>query len=88
MAETDSFEFNFSWAGSKPKDVAVDVSADRSGAEQPCFVDRRQEAVADPGQGVGRSGARSSKASSAVGGSVFASTTTFLDSFPVQPKSS
>ena len=41
MAVADGFEFNFGGACDEPKDVAVDVSADRSGAQQPCFVDRR-----------------------------------------------
>jgi len=53
MAEADSFKFNFRRAGGESKNVAVDVSTDGSGAEQPCFVDRRQEAMANAGNGLG-----------------------------------
>ena len=41
MAEADSFKFNFSRAGGEPENIAVYVSADRPGVEQPCFVDLR-----------------------------------------------
>ena len=41
MAETDSFKFDFGRAGDEPKGVAVDVSTDRPGAEQPCLVKLR-----------------------------------------------
>jgi KaiC/GvpD/RAD55 family RecA-like ATPase len=41
MSEADSFKVNFGRAGDEPKNIAVDVSADRSSGEQPCFVDLR-----------------------------------------------
>ena len=58
MAKADSFKFNFGRAGDEPKNVAVDVSTDSSAAEQQCFVDRRQEAMADSGQRVWHSSDR------------------------------
>lgn len=52
MPEASGFKFNLSGAPDKRKDVAVDVSADCSATKQQRFVDSREEAMGDPGQGV------------------------------------